>query len=109
MKTLLLIALLAVSAKADWTQDNSVASAIRVQTFVQSMASQTVMSPEYYENLQRGNMNDEFYTVNDLIKELGISKSSQAKLRAVDGIPYYKVGNKVFYDRTEISKWIKGK
>ena len=51
-------------------------------------------------------MNNDFYTVDDLTKELGFSKSTQSTMRRDNTIPYNKVGNKVFYDRAKIKKWI---
>ena len=51
-------------------------------------------------------MNSDFYTIDDLTKELGFSKSTQSTMRRDKLIPYNKIGNKVFYNRIEIKKWI---
>lgn len=42
----------------------------------------------------------------DIYKELGISKSTQAKMRMKRIIPFLKIGRFVRYDRLEINEWL---
>ena len=51
-------------------------------------------------------MNQDFYTIEDLTKELGFSKSTQSTMRRDGLIPFNQVGKKVFYNRADIKKWI---
>ena len=55
--------------------------------------------------------NDELMTIEQLEKELGLSRNLQAKLRmekhrgTPNFLPHYKVCKKIFYKRSEIAQW----
>lgn len=42
----------------------------------------------------------------ELAEEIGISTSTQAKLRMDRKIPFSKIGQFIKYDRLEINKWL---
>ena len=48
----------------------------------------------------------EWLSPTDINTEFGISISTQNKLRMKKAIPYSKIGQKIFYSRDEINKWL---
>jgi len=51
-------------------------------------------------------LTEELCTTNDLIEELGISRSSLHRYRQ-EGLPYQKVGGKVLFDLDEVKEWFR--
>lgn len=49
---------------------------------------------------------DTYLTPKELEKELGISYSTQFKMRSSGVIPYLKLGGKIVYNKAEIIKWL---
>lgn len=49
---------------------------------------------------------DTYLTPKELEKELGISYSTQFKMRSNNAIPYIKLGGKIVYNKAEIIKWL---
>ena len=45
-------------------------------------------------------------TPKELEEEFGISKSTQAKYRMNNKIPYSKIGKYIRYDRNDIDSWL---
>ncbi len=42
----------------------------------------------------------------DVVKEYGIAKSTQALYRSLGKIPFSKLGRKVLYSREKLDKWL---
>ena len=48
----------------------------------------------------------QWLTIDDVVREFGISKSTQAKLRMKRKIPFSKVGRMVRYRRDKLDNWL---
>ena len=49
----------------------------------------------------------EILTVDDVCKILGLKRGSVYNLTHRQGIPYYKRGQRIYFDRNEIDEWIR--
>ena len=50
-------------------------------------------------------MQKEWLTPDELQSEFSISKSTQAKMRMTNSIPYHKISKYVRYKRVDINQW----
>jgi len=69
---------------------------MRIEIKPKKLKGNTMKKQEYIEWL----------TPQDLENQLGIKKSTQAKLRMKRLLPFSKFGKFIFYDRNEIDKYL---
>ncbi len=48
----------------------------------------------------------EWLSPDEVVKEFGIAKSTQAQYRMAGKIPFSKLGRKVLYSRSKLNQWL---
>jgi len=66
------------------------------------------MSSETHKTTQNDNTKilDDWLTIKQLNSEIEINTDTQAKYRSAGTIPFYKVGKRILYRKSEINEWL---
>jgi NitT/TauT family transport system substrate-binding protein len=56
--------------------------------------------------MDKNEIKERFYSIDDLMEVLGVSRTTIQRWCLHKEIPYYKFGSRIKFEKTEIEKWL---